>query len=524
MERKEVLFSTILSGAVYGIDCQLVSVEVDLSKGLPCFVMVGMLGSEVKEAGERVRIALKNSGILIPPMHIAVNISPGNLRKEGTGFDLPITVGVLEAMGKLPAGCSSGMMLVGEISLDGGIRPVRGVLPLVNCARKSGVRCCLVPMENLSEAAAVKGMKAVGVENLQQVISYLNLNRKEQDAFCTRLEQKEGAENEKQKKKQQSKVDFEQIIGQENVRQGALIAAAGFHHLLIVGPPGAGKTMIARRLPTILPPLSAEESLEVSSIHSISGALSGEEPLLKLRPFLSPHHTISPQALSGGGRIPKPGVISLAHRGVLFLDELPEFKRQTLDLLRQPLEDKTIQIARTGGVFTYPADIMLCGAMNPCPCGYYPDRNRCRCTPSEIHQYLSHISGPVLDRIDLFVAAARVSVKQLQSAKKGESSAAMRKKVLMARRAQEKRYQGSGFCFNADLPAGQIEEYCFLGAEERKMLERLYVRMDLSARAYHRMLKVARTIADLAQSERVRVEHIAQAAGYRRMELFEGEG
>lgn len=210
--------------------------------------------------------------------------------------------------------------------------------------------------------------------------------------------------------------------------------------------------------------------------------------------------------------------------GVLFLDELPEFKRQTLDLLRQPLEDKTIQIARTGGVFTYPADIMLCGAMNPCPCGYYPDRNRCRCTPSEIHQYLSHISGPVLDRIDLFVTAARVSVKQLQSAKKGESSATMRKKVLMARRAQEKRYQGSGFCFNADLPAGQIEEYCFLGAEERKMLERLYVRMDLSARAYHRMLKVARTIADLAQSERVRVEHIAQAAGYRRMELFEGEG
>ena len=515
--KEGILFSTILSGAIYGIDCHLVCVEVDLSQGLPCFVMVGNLGSEVKEAGERVRIALKNSGIVIPPMHISVNISPGNVRKEGTGFDLPIAIGVLEAMGKLPAGCTERTLLLGELSLDGGLKPIRGVLPMIHLAKRSGVKWCIVPEQNLREAAAVSGIKAVGIETLGQAISYLSLDKDKRDELS--LPQADLVEK---NEKREQQVDFAEILGQENVKLGALIAAAGFHHILIVGPPGAGKTMIARRLPTILPPLSKAESLEVSSLHSISGRLEQGKVLMTNRPFLSPHHTISPQALSGGGKIPRPGVISLAHRGILFLDELPEFKRQTLDLLRQPLEDKEIQIARSSGIFTYPADIMLCGAMNPCPCGYYPDRNKCRCTPFEIHTYLSHISGPILDRIDIFVMASKMEIGQLQSGIKGETSAEMRRKVMKARRMQEDRYRGTKIRFNADLGAGQVEQYCELGREEKAMMEHLFKSLDLSARAYHRMLKVARTIADLDQSERIRTEHIAQAACYRRMELLEG--
>ncbi|MDY5870021.1 MAG: YifB family Mg chelatase-like AAA ATPase [Lachnospiraceae bacterium] len=510
------MFSKILSGTIYGMDCHLVHVEADLSKGLPCFVMVGNLGSEVKEAGERVRIALKNSGIILPPMHIAVNISPGNIRKEGTGFDLPIAIAVLSAMGKLPMDAANGFLLLGELSLDGHLKPVRGMLPISNRAVKAGISRCIVARDNAREAAAITQMEAIGADSLQQVVEYLCLGengRKEFLPACPNCAP--GAETKKET------VDFEEVRGQESVKRGALIAAAGFHHMLIAGPPGAGKTMIARRLPTILPPLSEEESLEVSSIYSISGQLPADKPLMTRRPFLSPHHTVSPQALAGGGKVPKPGVISLAHRGVLFLDELPEFKRQTLDLLRQPLEDRTIQISRSSGTFCYPADIMLCAAMNPCPCGYYPDRNKCRCTPFEIHTYLSHISGPILDRMDICVMAPRIELSQLQNGRKGESSASMRDKVIKARKMQKTRYRGTAIRFNSELGAGEIEKYCSLGSEERKMMEQLFRSMKLSARAYHRLLKVARTIADLDASEQIRKEHLAQAACYRTLEIFD---
>lgn len=511
------MYSTILSGAIYGMESYLVRVEVDMSPGLPCFCMVGSLSGEVKESGERVRVALKNMGFHLPPTHIAVNLSPADIRKEGTAFDLPIAVGVLVSMEQLKKEDADGILMIGELGLNGEIRPVKGVLPIVRAACENGIKRCLVPGGNEREAARISGIEVAAASHMRQVMAYLKAEPDKRNRILPPCKTQKREEEE-------HGYDFADVLGQESAKRAAVIAASGFHNMLIIGPPGSGKTMIAKRMPSILPPLSEEESLEVAAIYSIAGMLDEKNPVTDKRPFLNPHHTISPYALTGGGKRPKPGIISLSHRGILFLDELPEFKRQTLDILRQPLEDKKVQIARTYGTFSYPADFMLVGAMNPCPCGFYPDRNKCRCTPHEIHNYISHLSGPILDRIDICVEAPKIEIERLQSGEKGVSSRCLREKVMAARKRQKERYRGTSFRFNADLGPGDIEKYCPLKAEEKRAMEAMFQKLDLSARAYHKVIKVARTIADVEDSGEIKKAHLAEAVCYYRAgeKVFDG--
>lgn len=521
-EKGGALFSSICSGTIYGLQSHLIQVEVDVSRGLPCLVMVGSLGSEVRESQERVKVALKNSGMDIPPSHISVNLSPADIHKSGTGFDLAIALGILTATEILDAKVLADVFVIGELGLSGEIKGVKGVLPLVWEAFRQGKKQCLVPRDNYAEASVIEGIRVAGAGSIQEACDYLQLSEEEQikeELKQRRQEAEAQREWKKRDHRQEEKaLDFAEVHGQENLKRGALIAAAGFHHMLIVGPPGAGKTMIAKRIPSILPELNFEESMEVTSIYSIAGRLPKGQNLIKKRPFLNPHHSVTIHALAGGGRIPQPGLVSLAHRGVLFLDELPEFQRQTIDLLRQPLEDKEIHIARSTGAFTYPADFMLVGAMNPCPCGYYPDRNRCKCTPFERHLYRSRLSGPMLDRMDLCLEAEKVEIGQLQKKKSGLSSAEMREMVNRARELQESRYKGTDIKFNSDLTMKDCEKYCCLGKQEQSYTERLSEKMQLSARGYHHLLKVARTIADLEGSEEIRLPHLAEAMSYRNME------
>lgn len=512
------MFSTITSGALLGVQAYLVSVEVDIAPGLPGFSMVGSLGSEVRESKERVQVALKNAGFDIPPTHITVNLSPADCRKEGTAFDLPIAVGILQAMGMFPAEAVENTLFLGELGLNGEIRKAKGVLPIVRQAAASGIKQCIIPGENVFEGAVIPGIAVRGARDMQELLRFLQERGEEREALLPIVLPDETLLGEKGT----ALPDFSEVGGQETAKRAAEIAAAGFHNLLMVGPPGAGKSMIAKRIPGIMPPLTLEESLEVTGIVSVAGLMKEREGLIRTRPFQSPHHTISVAALTGGSSVPKPGIISLSHRGVLFLDEMPEFPRMILDSLRQPMEERKVQLAKAGGNITYPADFMLVCAMNPCPCGYYPDLNKCRCTRVQVKKYMGRISGPILDRIDLCVELQAVKIDRLQGGGKAENSESIRMRVMKARKMQEERFRGSRLKFNGDMDAKDIETYCVLGKEERSCMKKVYASLGLSARGYHRILKVARTIADLAGSPRVECEHLLEAACYRPAQEYWG--
>ena len=506
------MYSSIMSGALRGLDSYVVNVEVDISSGMPAFDMVGFLGSEVREARERVRTALGNSGISIPAKHITVNLSPANIRKQGAAFDLPIAVAILQAMGLLKQTDLKQTLIIGELGLDGRVNAVNGILPIVIGAAENECRRCIVPKDNAGEGAVIEGIEVIGVTSLTEAFDYLRGIKTIVPESC-----RPAAPDEKDRRPQQ--YDFMDIQGQTAAKRGLEVAAAGFHNVLMIGPPGAGKTMLSKCMPSILPPMSMEECLEVSKIYSVSGMLHREEGLITKRPFVAPHHTITDKALAGCGNVPRPGGISMAHRGILFMDELPEFKRTTLEILRQPMEDREIRITRSHGTYTYPADFLLIAAMNPCPCGNYPDLNLCTCAEPEVHRYLSKLSRPLLDRIDICLDIPKVVYKELSCSTGSESSAAIRERVCRARDRQAERYRGTAFRFNTDLGVRELKQYCELGRKEQQLMESVFERLHLSARSYHRIIKVARTIADLDGMQHISERHLSEAIRYKGLDL-----
>ncbi len=506
------MFISVDTIALLGIEAFPVTLEVDLSRsGIPSFIMVGLAEGAVKESKERVFTALKNSGFKIPPSRITVNLAPADVKKEGSSYDLPLAISLLSACEIIPKESLKGYFFAGELALDGSLRRINGALPMAIKVKEIGAKGFILPLENSKEAAVVEDLRVFGADHIHEIIKHF---LGEQELSPTQVDIKEVWE-----RRIYYPVDFKEVKGQQHAKRAIEVAAAGGHNLLFIGPPGSGKTMLAERIPTVLPPLDFDEAIEATKIYSVVGLLSENQPLIVERPFRAPHHTISDAGLIGGGHYPRPGEVSLAHKGVLFLDELPEFKKHVLEVLRQPLEDKKVTISRAKISITFPADFMLVAAMNPCPCGYLgDDKHSCICTPTQIQKYRSKISGPLLDRIDLHVEVPAVAYKDLKKESGFPDSKTMRENILKARDIQNYRYKELPIKTNGELRGKWLNEFCKLDEKEHNFLENAVNKLGLSARAYTRILRISRTIADLSGDEKINISHLAEAINYRSLD------